>query len=95
MSVRQEEDVVSLRHLDAAFGLSQAEKINGLRAGFYVLVGDNGRGEMTTGRIVPIRYVADTRPVRIKPGCPPVRDAEHRAKHRKRKAARAARKVNR
>jgi hypothetical protein len=35
------------------------------------------------------------RPVRLKPGCPPVRDAEHQAKHRKRKAARASRKRNR
>ena len=87
---------MSIRDLDAAFGISAAERINGLRAGYYVLVGGNGReGEMSVGRIVPIRWVADTRPVRIKPGCPPVRDAEHARKHRKRKAARAARKVNR
>jgi hypothetical protein len=35
------------------------------------------------------------KPVRLKANTPPVRDAEHQAKHRKRKAARAARKKNR
>lgn len=34
-------------------------------------------------------------PVRLKPGTPPVRDAEHQAKHRRRKAQRAARRRNR
>jgi hypothetical protein len=46
-------------------------------------------------RINAWRVPTDTRPVRLKAGCPPVRDAEHRAKHRKRKAARAARRRNR
>lgn len=37
----------------------------------------------------------NARPARLGPGVPPVRDAEHQAKHRRRKAARAARKRNR
>lgn len=34
-------------------------------------------------------------PVRLRPNVPPVRDAEHQAKHRKRKAARASTRRNR
>lgn len=37
----------------------------------------------------------NARPIRLRPGVPPVRDAEHQAKHRKRKAQRAARRRNR
>jgi hypothetical protein len=35
------------------------------------------------------------RPVRLKAGCPPVRDAEHQAKHRARKRAHESRRRNR
>jgi hypothetical protein len=38
---------------------------------------------------------AATLPIRLHPNTPPLRDAEHQARHRKRKAARAARKRNR
>lgn len=34
-------------------------------------------------------------PVRLRPGVPTIRDAEHAAKHRRRKAVRASRKRNR
>lgn len=35
------------------------------------------------------------RPVRTRPGTPPIRDAYHQAKHKRRKAAKAARRRNR
>lgn len=35
------------------------------------------------------------RPFRMRPGVPPIRDAFHQARHRRNKAARAARKANR
>ena len=35
------------------------------------------------------------RPVRLKAGCPPIRDAEHQRKHRLRKIANASRRRNR
>jgi hypothetical protein len=37
----------------------------------------------------------NARPVRLRPGVPPMRDADHQARHRKRKTARASRKRNR
>lgn len=44
-------------------------------------------------------YVGDPsgrgRPFRMRPGVPPIRDAFHQARHRRNKAARAARKANR
>ena len=36
-----------------------------------------------------------TKPIRLRPGVPPRRDAYHQRRHRKRKLARAARKANR
>ena len=37
----------------------------------------------------------NARPVRLRPGVPPVRDAEHQEKHRRRKRARVSRRRNR
>lgn len=45
-----------------------------------------GGSDLQTGRATPVR---------LHPHTPPVRDAEHQAKHKKRKAVRAARKRNR
>jgi len=77
---------LSLADLDRAFGMSPADKINFIRAGVVVL----------PGYVIPLGLQdGSARPVRLKPGVPVMRDREHQARHRKRKAARAARRRNR
>jgi len=67
------------------FGLTPAEKENMIRRGVVY----------ARGRVLLLASSLDTRAVRTKPNTPPVRDKEHQAKHRKRKAAKAARRRNR
>jgi hypothetical protein len=57
------------------------ELFDGPRRGYMF-----GVSSLQTGRATPVR---------LHPNTPPLRDVEHQAKHRKRKAARAARKRNR
>jgi hypothetical protein len=85
--------------------LAQERGADKLRALFGVLPEHDEEGNL----LAPPRHVWDVlirgadfgepggrgKPVRLKAGCPPIRDAEHQRKHRLRTIARASRRRNR